>query len=82
MVGRLTYADGRPGNVVLVGPKENPKGATLVLPPEGGGALKTLSLAEGLALLRPGAAVDIICMQERVFGTTGLEAPFAAGTSS
>lgn len=82
VVGRVSYQDGRPGNVVLVGPRANPKGATLVLPPEGGGQLKTLPLREGVSLLHPATVVEIICMQERVFGESGLMSPFEASEES
>jgi len=75
-VGNLSLLDGRQANVVLVGPRENPKGATLVLPAEGGGPVRALPLAEGIELLHPETVIDIICMQERVYGETDLESPF------
>jgi len=78
VVGNVTYVNGQQGNVVLVGPREHPKGATLVLPAQGESAIRTMPFAEGLALLRPETVVDILCIQERVFGQAGFSSPFGS----
>ena len=75
IVGTLTLPDGRRGNVVLVGGRNNPKGAAIVLPGDGGGAPQTLPFAENAGLLHPQQAAELVCMQERAFGTGGLPRP-------
>ena len=72
----LTLLDGRQANIVLVGSRENPKGATLVVPGEGGGPVSALPLADAVNLLHPQQVIDIICMQQRVYGDLGLDSPF------
>jgi hypothetical protein len=82
IVGNLSFVDGQRGNIVLVGPRNNPKGATLVLPAASAGQLQTEPLADGLERLTAEAVIDIVCMQERVFGKSGLESPFGPRESS
>lgn len=77
-VGALTLEDGRQGNVVLVGPRDNPKGAVLVLPAETAGETETIAFNAGIGNLSEGAIVDILCMQERAFGSSGLTPPAEA----
>jgi hypothetical protein len=81
-VGTLSLQDGRAANVVLIGPRENPRGATLVLPGEGGGPVRAVPLAQGLGLLHPQTVIDIICMQERLYGKSNLTPPVELGESS
>lgn len=81
-MGSLSFADGRHANVVLVGPRQNTKAATLVLPAEAGEGVRTLPLVEGLDLLHPETVIDVVCMQERVFGQAGLEPPPELGEPS
>jgi hypothetical protein len=74
IVGVLSFSDGRQGNVVLVGPWQNAKGATLVMT----GVDNTpqmVRMDEGLALLHPSQVMEIMSMQEREFGDKGLSAP-------
>jgi len=73
-VGVVALLDGRRGNVVLAGSRGNSKGAILVLP-DSGGEVTSVPLAEGLDLLAAPTVVDILCMQERAFGDSGLEPP-------
>ena len=75
IVGNLTLLRGRVCNVVLVGNAQNAKGATLVLPGEGGRGPKTVLLSAGHDLLHPRCVIDILCMQERFFGNRGLPVP-------
>ncbi len=75
MVGTLTLTDGRKGNVVLVGARTNPKGAALVLPGESGDSPKTVLLKDGLGWVHPEQVLELLCMQERSFGTAGLPVP-------
>ena len=79
MVGALSFVDGREGKVVLMGNSEEPEGVAIVLvmPDAGGENAATVPFREGLALLHPAAAIDILCMHERTFGRSGLTAPAA-----
>ena len=61
--------------MVLVGARDNSKGAVLVLPGEGTGQVQALPLQSGWAWLQPGQALDVLCMQERIFGKSGLAPP-------
>ncbi len=75
-VGQVVLRDGRPGGVVLVAPRNNAKGATIVLPPAETGAKPVMApFSEGMAHLRPADIVEILAMQERLFGTSGLPRP-------
>ncbi len=74
-VGARTFSDGARGNVVIVGSREIPKGAVLLFPGTNKGALQSAPLAEHLDKLTPQQVVDILCMQERAFGESGLQAP-------
>ena len=74
-MGAVPFTNGQEGSVVLVGPRENPKGATVVF--RGGeDKLESVPFLEALELLHPEAVIDAVCMQERVFGNRGLESPF------
>lgn len=72
VVGAVTLRDGRQALCVLVGPRGQARSAVLVKrkdePP--------VPVVESAALLGPGALIEILCMQERVFGDNPeLEAP-------
>jgi len=67
------FADGRAGSVVLVGSRNNAKGAVVIMPADNGGAVKTIPLAEALDAFHPATVVDIVAMQERAFGNSGLQ---------
>jgi len=71
----VSFLDGARGNVVLAGGRSNPKGAILVLPGDRAGKVKTVAFADGLHLLSSAAIVDVLCMQERAFGDSGLTPP-------
>ena len=71
----VSFLDGAPGNVVLAGGRSNPKGAIVVLSGDSAGEVKTLPFADGLNLLSSEAIVDVLCMQERAFGDSGLAPP-------
>lgn len=60
---------------MLVGARENPKGAVVVLPSGPGGALKATPLQDCLASLSPAQVIEVACMQERIFGDSSLPAP-------
>ncbi len=70
----MTLRDGRKGNVVVVAPRKNPKGAVLVMP-KGAGEVLAVPISEALALLKPSTVVDVLCLQERAFGASGLTPP-------
>jgi len=66
---------GRPCNVVLVGPRQNPKGAAAVMPGEEGSGPQTQMLSAVLSLFHPRQVADILGMQERAFGACNLPPP-------
>ena len=66
--------DGRHAKAVLVAGRTNPKGLAVVIPSEDGGNQTLLSPA-GFGLLPAGAYIEILLMQERVFGQSELPAP-------
>ncbi|HIJ66491.1 MAG TPA: hypothetical protein HPP77_11135 [Candidatus Hydrogenedentes bacterium] len=72
VVGPVVLGDGQPATVVLVGTRQNPKGAAIVLTPEDNGPLKTTPLNDALGRLDPAQVIDIVCVQERIFGNSGL----------
>lgn len=74
-VGQVTLKDGRQGGIVLVAPRNNAKGATIVLPAASGGKPDMVAFMEGMAHLRPADVVQILAMQERLFGSAGLPRP-------
>ncbi|MCX5757985.1 MAG: hypothetical protein NTU83_05685 [Candidatus Hydrogenedentes bacterium] len=74
-MGRLTLTDSREGNVVLVGARQNSKGAVLVLPGDAGGPVQTVPLPMELTLVHSANVVEILCMQERAFGSSDLPKP-------
>ena len=61
--------------VVIVGARDNPKNAVILSSSGGGGALQKVPVSDSLDRLSPEQVVDIMCMQERVYGSGGLEAP-------
>lgn len=67
----MSLVDGRRANVVLVGSRQNVKGAVLVAPEEGG-TVQTMPLASGVHLLHPAHLLEVLCMQERAFGANGV----------
>ena len=71
----MSLLDGARGNVVLAGGRSNPKGAIVVLSGDSAGEVKTFPFADGLHLLSSAAIVDVLCMQERAFGDSGLARP-------
>ncbi len=74
MVGAVSLTDGRPARVALVGPRNVPKGAVIIVA-DGETEVATQPLSECLHLLSPEHIIDTICMQERVFGGSGLKPP-------
>lgn len=74
-VAQIALKDGRRATVVVVGDTSNPNGAALVLPGEDGASPQHMPLREGQGLFNPWVVIEILCMQERVFGTHGLPVP-------
>ena len=60
---------------MLVGARSNPKAAVLVVPAQEAGKIQTIPLSAGLDSLHPQTLVDILSMQERIFGKSGLTLP-------
>lgn len=75
VIGTVTLTDGRTGNAVIVGARSNPKGAVIVAKNAESGEAETVPLAEGLDALNPTDVIDILCMQERLHGESGLTPP-------
>lgn len=73
-MGTLQLSDGRAANVVLVGSRQNAKGAVLLVPGIQG-QVETFPLSSGLDVLHPQHVIDILLLQERAFGLTGLVPP-------
>lgn len=74
-MGSLALKQGGKGSVILVGPGSNPNGATLVTPGEDPKKPRTALLPAGCELLTPDQYLEILCMQERGFGTRSFPAP-------
>lgn len=74
MLAALTVADGQKATVVLVGPREKPNGAMLVFQGDGSEFL-SVPLNDRVDELSPRQLIEIACMQERTFGSKGLEPP-------
>jgi len=72
LVGSIKLRDGRVGKVVLVGSRENPKGAMLVLATEEPGGALAIPFLEAVSLVHPRNVVEVLCAQERDFGASGL----------
>ena len=62
-IAPVTLVDGRTGNAVIVGPRENPKGAVLLVPSEATGEPESIPLQYGVELLRPENVIDILGIQ-------------------
>lgn len=74
VVGALRFTDGRSARLVLVGPRDHPKGAMLVVAttPE---AADVIPFSDALTFLYAQQIIESLCMQERVFGDSGVDAP-------
>jgi hypothetical protein len=59
---------GQREKVVLVGPRTHPMGAVIIVAPEDGGPVQKIPLDDALDDLTSAQLVEIMCMQERVFG--------------
>ena len=75
IVGGVALANGGRGNVVLVGPASNPRGATLIIPGDDPQKPRTALLPAGCEQLAPGDYLEILCMQERGYGECGFPEP-------
>lgn len=60
---------------MLVAPRDNPKGATFIIPGETPGTSDMKPFMEILNALPPQAIIEIMAMQERRFGDGTLNAP-------
>ena len=74
VVSSLALTDGRMVSVAVVAGRDKPKGAVLILPKADPGA-DTVPVAETLELMTPQHVTDVLCMQERMFGSSGLPQP-------
>lgn len=75
VVGEVSFTDGRRGNIVLVGPHTNPRGAALLVPGEDPEKPATQFFSPETELLSPELIVEMLCVQERAFGNRGLPKP-------
>lgn len=69
LVSTVDLVDGREGKVVIVGARDNPRGAMLVLPATDA---QDVRVADSIDLLHPRQLVEVLCAQERMFGSSGL----------
>ncbi len=74
-MGSLALKQGGKGSIIVVGPANNPNGATLVTPGDDPKKPHTSLLPSGCAFLTPGQYLEILCMQERGFGSHSFPAP-------
>lgn len=70
VTGSLALTTGERARVVIVDARENPKGAVIVT--TGAGGVETKPLESQLDRLSPAAVAEILCVQERLFGSSGL----------
>ncbi len=75
LVGPIQLADGTNGTVVLVDAATQPKGAVIVTQDSDGATAQKVPLGECLDRFTPMQLIDILCMQERAFGTHELAPP-------
>jgi hypothetical protein len=71
VVSSIRLTDGRAGRVALVAGRENPKGAMVIIATDQATPVP-VPLTSLLDSIHPAAAAEIMCMQERVFGQSGL----------
>lgn len=70
----LKLLDGRAAKGVVVAGRGNPKGLVFLLPlPDG--TMQTLLPTSAAELVSAGDYIEMLFMQERAFGTSGLPAP-------
>ena len=69
--------DGTAGNAVVLGAKDNPKAIALVT--QQGGEQSSASFAEAVGQLPPSTLIEILCMQERAFGSHAFPKPEGLG---
>lgn len=74
VVGEVRLTTGVAARVVVVGPRQNPKGAVLVIA-GGAGDLQTQPLYEQPDFIAPQQLAEVLCMQERLFGEQKLPPP-------
>lgn len=72
---RVELTTGKQGKVVIVGARENPKGAVVVIADTAPGGVDTQPLEAHIDHLSPAVVAEIMCMQERLHGASGLPAP-------
>ena len=81
-IASVTLTDGRTGSAVIVGPRSKPKGVVVIIKAAESGEPETLTLTDCLGVLKPTDAIDILCMQERLHGESGLTPPAGFGNGS
>lgn len=74
-VGALQLTDERAAKVVVVGSRDIPKSVMIVCAASGEDPqIETYPFSEAATLLHPGNIVEIMCLQERIFGNSGMPA--------
>jgi hypothetical protein len=73
VVSPIRLTDGCAGRVALVAGRDNPKGAMVIVANDQAAPVPA-PLTSLLDSIQPADAVEILCMQERVFGSSGLPA--------
>lgn len=67
----IQLKNGRKGIVILIGGRENEKNAVVVFQTEGGGK-EIFTVKQLIDELQPDDLIDILCVQERVFGNRAI----------
>lgn len=74
-IGAFPLSDGRKAQAVIIDGRKNSKGAVLVVSKGPGDQPEAAPVDQSLALLTAEQVIDIVCMQERAFGDSGLGRP-------
>lgn len=74
-MGPVNLIDGRRGTAVLVASRRNHKGAVILVPRAADADPEPVPFSNAIELLSTQHIIDIVCMQERLFGDGGLKPP-------
>ena len=74
-MGPIELSDGSSGTVVILGPAEQPKNLVLVTRGADEASIAKTPVKDCLIRLSPVQVIDVLCTQERAFGTHGLTPP-------
>ena len=75
LVGPIELTDGASGTVVILGPAEQPKNLILLTKDAESAELVKTPFKDSLSRVSLAHIIEILCTQERAFGTHGLTPP-------